>query len=113
MMALPVDSLLPASTSPTHDLLHLPFADLLVAHLPLAYRPFIDPIDLQRGWYLLLIPLALGIAAAYKAVRVNDLRTYPREVVVMTIQIIFAMLALGAASFMLVQHVLPMVLPMR
>lgn len=102
-----------ASSTSHAGLLDLPFANLLFAHLALAYRPFVDPIDLQRGWYLLLIPLSLGIAVAYKAVRVSDMRTYPREVIVMTIQIIFAMLALGAASFMLVQHVLPMVLPMR
>lgn len=79
----------------------------------LAYRPFIDPINLQRGWYFLLLPLSLGIAIAYKAVRVRDMRAYPREVAVMTVQIIIAMLALGAVSFILVQHVLPMILPMN
>lgn len=79
----------------------------------LAYRPFIDPIDIQRIWYFLLVPLALGIALAYKAVRIPDLRDLPRQVAIMTVQTIIGMLALGAASFLLVQHLAPMILPTR
>lgn len=79
----------------------------------LAYRPFVDPVDIQRIWYLLLVPLALGIAVTYKAVRIPDMRRYPRQVAIMTVQIIIAMLALGAASFLLVQHVVPLILPAR
>ncbi|MCC6675620.1 MAG: hypothetical protein IT436_00625 [Phycisphaerales bacterium] len=81
--------------------------------LLLAYRPFIDPVDIQRIWYFLLIPLALGIAITYKAVRIPDMRRYPRQVALMTVQIVIAMLALGAASFLLVQHVAPLILPSR
>lgn len=92
---------------------HLPFADLPLAILTPAYRPFLDPINMQRSWYLLLIPLSLGIAVTYKAVRVNDMRTYPRQVAAMTVQIILGMLALGAASFVLVQYVFPAILPMK
>ena len=44
-----------------------------LAALFLAYRPFIDPLDLQRGWFILLLPLALGVSITYKAVRVEDL----------------------------------------
>lgn len=77
----------------------------------LAYTPFIDPIDANRWWYLLLIPLAVGIAVAYKAVRVADLKDYFRQVVVMAVQITVAMIALGAASYVFVQFVVPMIVP--
>lgn len=79
----------------------------------LAYRPFVDPIDAHRLWFLLLIPLALGVSITYKAVRVADMRTYWRQVVLMTVQIVVGIIALGAASFLVIQHLLPAVVPMR
>lgn len=84
-----------------------------LAEALLAYRPFIDPVDIHRVWYLLLVPLALAIALTYKAVRLPDMSTYPRQVFRMTGEIVIAMLALGAASFFIVQHILPVILPMR
>lgn len=81
--------------------------------LTLAYRPFIDPIDAHRLWFLLLIPLALGVSIVYKAVRTDDLRTYWRQVLVMTVQIVVGIIALGAASYLIIQHLLPAIVPMR
>jgi hypothetical protein len=77
----------------------------------LAYTPFIDPIDAHRWWYVLLIPMALGVAIAYKAVRVADLKDFPRQVAIMTVQIVVAMIALGAASYVFVQFIAPMIVP--
>ena len=66
--------------------------------IALAYRPFLDPINpLQHYWFLLVIPLSLGIALSYKAVRVWDMSTYWREVVVMTLQLVLGMIAMGLA----------------
>jgi hypothetical protein len=79
--------------------------------LVLAYTPFVDPINVHRWWYLLLVPMALGISVAYKAIRIPDLRNFPREVAVMTVQIVIAMMALGAASYFFVQYVVPMIVP--
>jgi len=79
----------------------------------LAYTPFIDPINIHRSWYWMLLPLALGISVTYKAVRVGDLKHYPKQVLVMTVQVVGAMVLLGAASFVLIQHVIPVVLPTR
>jgi len=81
--------------------------------LTLAYRPFVDPIDAHRLWFLLLIPLALGVSITYKAVRTVDMRTYWRQVALMTLQIVFGIIALGAASYLVIQHLLPAVVPMR
>lgn len=102
-------------TGPLAAMLHLP-PDLLFPLTPLAtlaYRPFIDPIDIQRIWYFLLIPLALGIAVTYKAVRIPDMRRYPRQVGIMTVEIVIAMLALGAGSFIVVQYLAPLILSSR
>jgi hypothetical protein len=78
----------------------------------LAWRPFLDPLDLHDWWYFLLIPLALGISVAYKAVRVGDKGDYARSVVVMTIQIIVAMILLAAAAHVLFVILAPRLVPM-
>jgi hypothetical protein len=75
----------------------------------LAYTPFIDPIEAHSWWYLLILPCALFTSIAYKAVRVYDLRTFPKEVAVMTVQIVVVMALLGFASFLFVEKVLPLI----
>jgi hypothetical protein len=81
------------------------------AMITLAYRPFLDPIELHRLWFLLLIPLTVGIAVAYKAVRVPDHKVFPRQVLVMSVQIVLGMMALGLGAYLLVNVVLPLVAP--
>jgi len=76
-----------------------------------AYRPFLDPLDLHARWYLLIIPMAFFLSLAYKAVRVEHLRDLPRQTLVMTIQIILAMIAMGCAAYLFVQHLAPIILP--
>ncbi|HYE02043.1 MAG TPA: hypothetical protein VD963_02280 [Phycisphaerales bacterium] len=68
-----------------------------------AWRPFLDPVQLHRHWWFLLIPLALGISVTYKAIRLRTLERYWREVVAMTVQIVLAMLALAAGVYLLVE----------
>ncbi|MFZ4573476.1 MAG: hypothetical protein ACOYN0_03700 [Phycisphaerales bacterium] len=77
----------------------------------LAYRPFLDPLPLDAYWYLLLIPIAIGISLAYKAVRVREMKDYPRQVLVLTIQIVVSMVALGVGMYIVVQHALPIIAP--
>lgn len=72
-------------------------------HIP--YRPFIDPIELHSLWWLLLIPMALGVSVVYKAIKVRAddsgrLQGYWQAVAVMTIQIIVGMIALAIASYL-------------
>lgn len=66
------------------------------------WRPFIDPLPLHGQWWIFLLPLAVGIAVVYKAVQMKDLAGYGRAVLVMTVQIIAGMVALGVASYLLV-----------
>lgn len=83
------------------------------AHLLAAsWRPFLDPIDLHGLWFLLLIPLALGIAVVYRAVRVADFHNYWGRVAALTVQIVVSMVLLGIASYLFIQVAVPMLLPM-
>lgn len=66
------------------------------------YRPFIDPLELHQWWFLLLIPMALLVAMSYKAIRLQTLEHYWRHVLLMSAQIVLGMMALGAATYLLV-----------
>jgi hypothetical protein len=68
-----------------------------------AYRPFIDPLDLHRHWWLLLPVIAFFIAMAYKAVRLPDLERYWHQVWVMTAQIILGLIALALGFYAIFQ----------
>jgi len=78
----------------------------------LAWRPFLDPMNLHTWWYLLLIPLALGIALPYRAVRQTEMTHYLRDVASLTAQIVVGVAALGFASFIVIQVLVPMLAPM-
>ncbi len=80
--------------------------------LIIAYTPFLDPIDLQVWWYLLLLPLAFGISMIYKAMRCENLNTYWHNVFVMTAQIVAAMIALAIGLIFIVQVLVPLI-PVR
>lgn len=83
----------------------------------LAYRPFIDPIDAwlpwaHDAWFVLLIPLALGISIAYRAVRAEDFSRYWLSVLKMTAQVILGMVALTLAGYIFVLVLMPLLTPM-
>ncbi len=87
-----------------------------LAQLKVPYRPFVDPLDLRDAWWFMLIPMALGIAIVYKAVRVKETVPavngkepagwwvrYLLAVGIMAVQIVVGMAALAAASYLLVE----------
>ena len=75
-----------------------------------AYIPFVEPIHvLQDWWYLLLIPLAFGISVIYKALRTSQLQRYWPNVLVMTGQIVAAMIALALMLVVLVKILVPLI----
>ena len=76
----------------------------------LAYTPFIDPLDLHGAWFWLLLPLAVLIAVAYKAVRVPDMTRYMRQTVLFSAQIIFGILGLYVAAIVTLNYILPAIL---
>jgi uncharacterized membrane protein len=78
----------------------------------LAWRPFLDPLNLHAYWWAFLAPLALGVSFTYKAVRVPDLAQLPKQTVIMTAQVIGVMILLGLASFLFLEYLLPVIAPM-
>ena len=77
----------------------------------LAYIPFVHPLNVfQDWWWVLLLPLSFGIAVIYKAMRVQSMSRYWRQVTVLTVQIVLGMIGLAIALMILVQWVIP-VLP--
>ena len=76
----------------------------------LGYIPFLDPIHFfHEWWYLLLIPLCLGISIIYKAMRMHELRGYWREVSVMTLLTVVGMIAAAIGVSVFVQVVIPLI----
>lgn len=78
---------------------------------PFTWRPFLDPLPLEEAWFLLLIPLALLISIGYKAVRTGDMRRYWRDVVIMTLQVILAMILLWIGAYLVIFRIVPLILP--
>lgn len=75
----------------------------------LAYRPFLEPLPIRgAAWWLLIIPLALGVSVVYKAVRARTLERYWIGVAAMTTQIIVVMVLLAVGVHVLVEFVIPM-----
>lgn len=73
-----------------------------------AYVPFKVPMDaLQQWWYLLLIPLAFGISLIYKALRMADLSHIWRQTMLMTVQIILAIIGLAVVLAAFILLVIP------
>ena len=74
----------------------------------LAWIPFIQPLNIfHQWWYLLLVPLSLGISIIYKGVRMKSLHGFWRETLIMTVQIVLAMVALAVLVTLLVQVIIP------
>ncbi len=83
---------------------------MLLANLPslIAYIPFLEPFPAaHRWWWLFVLPLALGIAMSWKAVRLPTLELYWRSVTVMTGQIILTVVGIAVGLYVLVVVALP------
>lgn len=75
----------------------------------LAWTPFIEPIPTIGSWWpLLLLPLSIGLSLVFRAIRTKDLSNYARDVVIMSMQIISAMVGLGIVFGIVVQWLVPL-----
>ena len=75
----------------------------------LGWTPFLEPMNaMQSWWYLLLIPLAFGIAVIYRALREEDYGIYWQSVIIMTVQIVLGIVGIAIALGMFVQWVIPL-----
>lgn len=81
---------------------------LTAAARTLAWRPFLEPLDLHDHWWLTLLPLALGVSIAYRAVRVTSFNHYWRQTLVMCVQVVGGMILLAALVFTIIELVIPL-----
>jgi len=77
------------------------------------HRLLIDPLhlswlNLHDNWWLTLVPMAFFISMAYKGVRLTDLSRFWPQVLLMTAQIVVAMMGLAAAIFVFVEVLVPL-----
>jgi hypothetical protein len=76
---------------------------MLHLHTSLAYRPFLDPLDLHDHWVWLLIPLVYAIALVYKTLKLPVLRKPFREAASLSAYILIVM-ALAAVAIHLLNE---------
>lgn len=75
----------------------------------LAWVPILEPLNFfHLWWYTLAIPMSFGIAMVYKALRLPTLDRYWFQVLVMTVQVLAGMAALGGGLWLLVRLVIPL-----
>jgi hypothetical protein len=75
----------------------LPLAAAAAAKAEYEFLPFRTPAPVWDHWYLLAIPLTLGIAVVYKCVRCDSMKRVPREALVLFAFIIAVLVAAAGA----------------
>jgi hypothetical protein len=71
----------------------------------LGFRPFLDPLPIDRYWMLLLIPMVVAISVVYKTIKTDRLSKIPREASVLAAQIVAFMILAAAALWLLTELV--------
>lgn len=67
------------------------------------WHPFLTPMPVWDYWFWLLLPLALGVAVAYKTTKCASVTTIPREAAFLAIWIVGGLIA-AAAGVAIVAH---------
>ncbi len=65
--------------------------------VPLAFTPFLEPLPVWGGWYLLILPLCVGVAVVYKSIKCSTMRRVPVEATILTVWILAFFAGLAAA----------------
>ncbi|MCH2139041.1 MAG: hypothetical protein MK074_08335 [Phycisphaerales bacterium] len=74
----------------------------------LAWIPFLEPMHfMQPLWYLLSVPLLIGIAMVHKALRVPQSGTWLRASSIMTAQALLGLIALTLVLAAVVYGIVP------
>jgi hypothetical protein len=68
-----------------------------------AFEPFRQPLPVWDYWYLLLIPLCVGISIVYKSIKCREMRQVPREASVIFIMIMLGMISTAAGLYVLMR----------
>lgn len=66
---------------------------------------FVHPMTIETSKVLyLMLPLLAAVALVYKAIRVQDIRRLPREVLVLMVYMIFGVVALGVGLWLVQEY---------
>ena len=68
-----------------------------------AFRPFWQPLPVWNYWYLLLLPLCVGISVVYKSIKCREMKQVTRESAVIFFMILLGMVIAAAALLALVR----------
>jgi hypothetical protein len=68
----------------------------------LAYTPFLSPLPIWDYWWVLLFPLVIGVAVAYKAIKCDAMHRVPRESASITFWILAGLGSAGVVLSLLV-----------
>lgn len=63
------------------------------------FELFREPLPVWDYWYLLLIPLCVGISIVYKAIKCREVRQVPREAAVICTVILVGMVVAATALY--------------
>ncbi len=73
-------------------------------HPALGYTPFVQPLPgAWNVWYLLLLPLCLGVAIVYKSIKCATMRRVPREATVVFLSILAGILIAAGILVLIVK----------
>jgi hypothetical protein len=78
---------------------------LLASNLILAWRPFLEPLDLHDHWPWLMFPLVLVVSVVYRTLRTTDLDKLPGETLGLMAYILFWMVVAAGGLWILVEVV--------
>lgn len=74
----------------------------------MAWIPFLQPIpELVSYWYLLCVPLVIGVAMVYKALWIPEGRSWGQQVAVMSVLLVAGLVAVAVVLGVFVQVVIP------
>jgi hypothetical protein len=66
-------------------------------------RPFLQPLPVWDYWYLLLLPLCVGVSIVYKAIKCRSMAHVPGEAATITAWILICFAAAAVALVGLVK----------
>ena len=76
--------------------------------MTLAWIPFLQPApELVSLWYLLCIPLVIGVAMVYKALWIPEGRSWGQQVIMMSVLMVGGLAGLAIVLGVFVQIVIP------
>lgn len=74
-----------------------------------AWIPLIEPMTgLMSVWYLLAVPLVVGVSMIYKAVRIPERGPWAREVAIMSLQVVGGIVLMAILLGLWVKYLLPL-----